>query len=92
MNWQPIETCPMDGKPMDVWSKEHGRCVDMVRIEHNGDKSNVYWSAVEAGYTCVRTPSHWMRVRPPNATGMTGKCVKCGKNVKLGTDGACTRR
>ena len=67
MNWKPIETCPMDGEPMDVWSNEHGRCVDMVRTEHNGDKNNVYWEAVECGYTCVRNPTHWMRVSPPNA-------------------------
>jgi len=61
---------------MDVWSNEHGRCVDMVRTEHNGDKNNVYWEAVECGYTCVRNPTHWMRVPPPNAELSGGEAVR----------------
>ena len=62
--WMPIETCPLDEKPMDIWSTERGRCVDMVRID--AGHGNIWWDAVECGYNCVRDATHWMRVSKPN--------------------------
>ena len=66
MEWQPIETCPMDNEPMDIWSQGLGRCVDMLRVDHYDDGTNIYWTAKDSGYTCVRDVTHWMRVSPPN--------------------------
>ncbi len=62
MNWQPISTCPLDNKPMDVW-KDGEHYVDMVLVETS--PGNVYWTAIHYGCKCVRNPTHWMRVEPP---------------------------
>lgn len=70
--WQPITTCPMDDEPMDIWSKSYGRCTDMLRVDHNGDGKNIYWTASDSGYTCIRDATHWLRIYPPNKEKTNG--------------------
>jgi hypothetical protein len=66
MNWKPIETAPKDGTPVDLWDEKYGgRMVNMRRVDHNGDGKNVYYEAVDEGYTCVRTATHWMPIPEP---------------------------
>jgi hypothetical protein len=61
MNWQPIETCPIDDVPTDIWSAQYGRCVNMIR-----HKDGSYWYPHGSGYSCIRDATHWMRVNPPD--------------------------
>jgi len=57
---------------MDIWSKSYGRCTDMLRVDHNGDGKNIYWTASDSGYTCIRDATHWLRIYPPNKEKTNG--------------------
>ena len=61
--WQPIETAPKDGTPIDLWSPAHGRCTDMRRVQLAED--NVFYDPVESGFCCVRDATHWMPLPNP---------------------------
>lgn len=66
MKWQPIKTAPKDDTIIDIWSKEHGRCTNYVRIDYYHNGKNIFYDPVECGITTIRDATHWMIVKPPN--------------------------
>jgi hypothetical protein len=62
MSWQPIDTAPKDGTPIDIWRPSWGgeRCVNMKREDLG--KGNVFYSPVVSGPCCVRDATHWMPI------------------------------
>lgn len=63
--WQPIEMAPKDDTPVDLWRPVCGgeRLANMRRIELS--PGNVFYTAIESGYTCVRDATHWMPLPSP---------------------------
>jgi hypothetical protein len=59
MQWQPIETVPMDGIPIDLW--RGGRRLTNMRFVDLG-KGNTFFDPVESGELCVRDATHWMPI------------------------------
>jgi predicted RNA-binding protein with PUA domain len=68
MEWKPIQTAPKDNTIVDIWSKEHGRLVDYVRVDYNKDGKNIFYEPTMNGYSCVRDATHWMIVEEPKET------------------------
>lgn len=65
--WQPIETAPKDGTPVDVWRAIGERCTNMRRVRLG--RNNVFYvPAGEYGYSCVRDATHWMPLPEPPET------------------------
>jgi hypothetical protein len=68
--WQPIETAPKDGTPVDLWQPRIGRWTNMRWDYHNwmsgkpvGEKS---WGGGSRDGPDAE-PTHWMPVpAPPN--------------------------
>lgn len=64
--WQPIETAPKDGTPVDLWWIENdhqiqGRTVDAFWKDGA-------WHQTPDGKLTGITVTHWMLHRPPQAT------------------------
>lgn len=60
--WQPIETAPDDGLPMDVMSKSAGRSINMIKKPGSNLE---YFSLDKRKYYMITDATHWMRVQPP---------------------------
>ena len=64
MDWQPIETAPKDGTPVDLWATWPGNAMPPRRIP------DAFWNANRgewshsAGYTWL-VPTHWMPTPAP---------------------------
>jgi len=63
MNWKPIRTAPDDSTVVDIWSAEHGRCANYVRIDNGSGW--VYYEPVESGVCCIRDATHWLKIESP---------------------------
>jgi hypothetical protein len=74
MGWQPIETAPRDGTPIDIWGEvgnhadeEDGRITDAYW--HAGLKGFVFWcQELEYGdgaLQFIKSPTHWMPLPNP---------------------------
>lgn len=62
--WQPIETAPKDGTPVDLWCGEYQeRLVNYSREDRGG--GNVFYVPNESGRCVVRSATHWMPLPPP---------------------------
>ncbi len=63
--WQPIETAPKDGTPVDIFRPSWGGewCTDMCRVDL-GD-GNVFYEQTKSGPSCVRDAPHWMPLPNP---------------------------
>lgn len=84
IEWQPIETAPMDGTAFDAWCvpPSGGRGVRIPDVKMRGDMSGlgfivhmpdgVAWSYLDARDKApifpAWTPTHWMRQPEPPAT------------------------
>lgn len=60
--WQPIETAPKDGRPIDLWAGGE-RLANMRRVDLG--RGNVFYDPVESGVCCVRNATHWMPIPEP---------------------------
>lgn len=59
--WRPISEAPKDTTPVDLWVPGFKqRLVNMRRRQLS--KDNVFYEAIEAGYTCVRDATHFRLV------------------------------
>lgn len=68
MNWNPMETAPTDGTPVDLWVDwGSGRCSRMADVSWIGDMAN--WAYKDRGGATTRLegkPLCWIRAhRPP---------------------------
>lgn len=61
--WQDISTAPKDGTIVDIWSKEHGRCTNMYRVDRG--KGNVFYAPAICGLCRVDDATHWMNITRP---------------------------
>lgn len=67
MKWQPIETAPKDGTPIDVWRGVWKcRACNVRYVELS--KDNTFFESVESGPMCIRDATYWMP-SPPAPTG-----------------------
>ena len=65
--WQPIETAPKDGEPVDLWESHFGgqRFPDCRWKDDAWRRWSCYlegWEKIDIAFT------HWMRVGPPEGT------------------------
>ena len=60
-DWQPIETAPKDGTPIDVWRREWKERACNVRYValHGG-----FFESVQSGPSCIRDATHWKPISP----------------------------
>ena len=61
LGWQPIQTAPIDGTPVDIWRPScwgGGERIPNMR----GVVMNVFFEPVGAGPCCVRDATHWMPI------------------------------
>lgn len=65
MEWQPIETAPKDGTPVDIWRPSWGgeRVTNMRRVELSHE--NIFYEPISSGPACVRDATHWMPLPAP---------------------------
>ena len=59
MEWQPIETAPMDGTPLILGLITHGKVWRVFDGRHNG----LAWYAIDGTY--IPSPTHWMPLPVP---------------------------
>lgn len=63
-SWQPIETAPKDGAPVDLW--DDGRRLTDYSWEQL-TPTNGFFSPNVSGPSVVREATHWMPIpEPPN--------------------------
>lgn len=70
MTWEPIETAPKDGKPLDLWAKHWHAGTDKFETSRFPDCSwwkadsmgswEAHWHNLPKGWRAT----HWMRVKP----------------------------
>ena len=73
MKWQPIETAPMDGTQIDLWSydKAHGRWArrpncSWERMSSWNNEDDIYgWLGLHYLYSDYQEPTHWMLLPEP---------------------------
>lgn len=62
--WQPIETAPRDGTPVDLWHKSGGRIPE------------TWWDAEDQCWSCAMDDTdmtHWMPMPSPPAVSTEPK-------------------
>jgi hypothetical protein len=74
-SWQPIETAPQDGKPLDLWvvcvnlqwrpEGEHHRVTDAFWKNGEWLVSNPWLDEIVPAVANEYRATHWMRVEPP---------------------------
>jgi hypothetical protein len=63
--WQPIETAPKDGTPVDIWERGfYGQRLTNMRRCDLGN-NNIFYEAIISGPACVRDVTHWMPIPNP---------------------------
>jgi hypothetical protein len=62
MEWQPIETAPKDGTPVDLW-RDGERLTNYRRMDLG--RGNVFYDPIDVGVCCVRDATHWMPLPAP---------------------------
>jgi hypothetical protein len=65
--WQPIETAPKDGTPVDLWTAEDGRFADAC-WNSTRRRWETQWERLANS-----VPTHWMPLPPPPAAEETAR-------------------